>query len=118
MRTPGHCAIKGGDPFSPGHILDFFLWLNLIELHFASTVAFEGRESTPYHTAARKLRDMTSSTEEWGTSDASPDRASAELSGDGMTEATGLLNESAPEETWVGYQEFAGLPWWKRPSVC
>lgn len=38
------------------------------------------------------------------------------------TETTGLLGDdataNAPRKvSWVGYEDFAGLPWWKRPSV-
>jgi hypothetical protein len=44
------------------------------------------------------------------------------------TERTGLLGNGentasergrdARKDSWVGAQEFEGLPWYKRPSVC
>jgi hypothetical protein len=46
----------------------------------------------------------------------------AETGFDDATEETGLLqsNGHAPshDSGWAGDDDFAGLPWWKRPSVC
>jgi len=55
----------------------------------------------------------------------------AEIDIDDATEATGLLGAGAHsngthdgtdargrEGSWTGDAEFAGLPWWKRPTVC
>lgn len=45
---------------------------------------------------------------------------------DGSTESTGLLgagtrsrdgDHDGREERWEGFEDFEGLPWWKRPSV-
>jgi hypothetical protein len=56
----------------------------------------------------------------------------ARISIDDTSESTGLLGRGAgaypngngahatrsADDGWAGDGEFAGLPWWKRPSVC
>ncbi|KAL2023037.1 hypothetical protein VTK56DRAFT_3947 [Thermocarpiscus australiensis] len=53
-------------------------------------------------------------------------RDEIQVSADDTTEATGLLgagarsrggHERPGNDTWDGYEDFEGLPWWKRPSV-
>lgn len=56
------------------------------------------------------------------TTSSEPDVAQIEHDGlDAPDEATGLLGAGArsshDEDTWAGAEEFAGLPWQKRPSV-
>ncbi len=65
--------------------------------------------------------------EEPGLAHVQPDEGRVSI--DGTTESTGLLGAGAyangngaahrsADDGWAGDGEFAGLPWWKRPSVC
>jgi hypothetical protein len=38
-------------------------------------------------------------------------------------ETTALLDGGPPDgqvrkDSWVGFEDFEGLPWWRKPSVC
>ncbi|KAL2262594.1 hypothetical protein VTK26DRAFT_809 [Humicola hyalothermophila] len=59
------------------------------------------------------------STEERGSSDGPSGRASVEATTNdtATTETTRLLGANGSGERWGGYEEFEGLPWWRRPSV-
>jgi hypothetical protein len=68
-------------------------------------------------------RDSSSGTTPVGTSDMADIRPDdAEIGFDDATEETGLLESNGhtrhEDSGWTGDDDFAGLPWWRRPSVC